>query len=122
MGIEAGRLRHRIRVEQQVQVKNSFGESSIEWEAIGTFWAEIRPMSSREMLIAQQTQSRVDTVIVMRYNRAITASMRGVHSELSLAGVVLEPPTIYNFSAPIRDPDSGVEWMTIPASTGINLG
>ncbi len=116
MSLSVGKLRHRVRVEQQVQVRNSFGETSVEWEELGTFWAQIRPMSSREMMIAQQIQSKVDTVIVMRFNAAVNASMRGVHVVNGQDG------TIYNFSAPIRDPESGLEWMTIPSTSGINVG
>jgi hypothetical protein len=29
---------------------------------------------------------------------------------------------VYDLSAPIRDPETGLEWMTIPAKSGISAG
>jgi hypothetical protein len=51
----------------------------------------------------------------MRYDSRIKASMRAEHSD----GV---STTVYNLSAPIRDPDSGLEWMTCPATALLNSG
>ena len=116
--IAAGRLRHMVRIEQQVQVKNSFGETSTEWEAIRDelFPCEIRPQNSRELLASQQVSSESTTMIVMRYNASIKASMRAVEVFNGADG------TIYNLSPPIRDPDSGREWMQIPATALLNAG
>lgn len=116
MNLKSGDLRHRVRIEQQIQIKNSYGESSPEWEEIGTFWCQIRPISSRERLLAAEIQSDLTANIVMRYNSAIKASMRAVHV------VNGQDATIYNLSTPIRDPESGLDWMTLPASAGINQG
>jgi SPP1 family predicted phage head-tail adaptor len=116
--VAAGRLRHRIRIEHQVQTKNSFGETSLEWEQYGTsnFWCEIRPMSARELFTAQSIESETTTLIVMRYNAGIKASMRAVHVVNGVDG------TIYNLAPPIRDPESGMAWMTIPATALLNEG
>jgi SPP1 family predicted phage head-tail adaptor len=112
----AGRLRHRIRVEQQVQTKNSFGETDVEWEELDTFWAEIRPLSARDLLASEQVASESTTVIIMRYNSAIKASMRAVHVINGVDG------TIFNLAPPIRDPETGLDWMSIPAIALINRG
>jgi SPP1 family predicted phage head-tail adaptor len=114
--IAAGTLRQRIRIEEKVSITNSYGETVMEWDTVGTFWANVRPASSRELMLAAQVQSPVDTMIVMRYNAAIVASMRAV---LVRNGV---DSTIYDLSAPIRDPETGLEWMTIPAKSGISAG
>jgi SPP1 family predicted phage head-tail adaptor len=114
--VAAGRLRHRLRVERQVNTKNSVGETSTVWQTVATYWCEIRPLSSRELLASEQVQSEVDTVIVMRYNTTVKASMRGVHVENGADG------TIYNLKAPIRDPESGRDWISIPATSLLNAG
>jgi SPP1 family predicted phage head-tail adaptor len=114
--VAAGTLRQRIRIEQKVTAQNTYGETVTEWVPIGTFWANVRPSSSRELLLAAQVQSSVDTMIVMRFNAAVKASMRAV---LVRNG---EDVTIYDLSAPIRDPETGLEWMTIPAKSGISQG
>jgi SPP1 family predicted phage head-tail adaptor len=114
--VATGTLRQRIRIEQKVSVTNSSGETDFEWEAIGTFWANVRPSSSRELSLAAQVQSPIDTMIVMRYRSDVKASMRAVlvRGDVDLA--------VYDLSAPIRDPETGLEWMTIPAKSGISAG
>jgi SPP1 family predicted phage head-tail adaptor len=114
--VATGTLRQRIRIEEKITPQNSDGETEIEWVHVGTFWANVRPSSSRELLLAAQVQSPVDTMIVMRYNVAVKASMRAV---LVRNGV---DSTIYDLSAPIRDPETGLEWMTIPAKSGVSAG
>jgi SPP1 family predicted phage head-tail adaptor len=114
--LTAGRCRHRIRIEQQVQAKNSFGETAIEWEEVATYWCEIRPLSARELYTGQEIQPEVSTLIIMRYNSVINASMRGVHVVNGADG------TIYNLSPPIRDPETGLDWMTIPATSLLTAG
>ena len=116
MNMTAGRLRHRLRVEQQVKTKNALGETSIAWQTVDTYWCEIRPLSSRELLASEQIQSEVDTLIVMRYNTTVKASMRAVHVENGVDG------TVYNLKAPIRDPESGRDWISIPATSLLNVG
>ena len=109
--VAAGRLRHRIRIDEQVTLKNSFGEQTTEWEEVATVWAAIEPLSARESMIAEQTQSKVSVRIIIRARTDIRASMRAVHGA-----------TIYNIEGVITDPDSGQEWLTLTCSTGVNDG
>jgi SPP1 family predicted phage head-tail adaptor len=111
--VAAGRLRHRIRIDEQVTLKNSFGEQTTEWEEVATVWAAIEPLSARESMIAGQTQSKVSARLVIRARSDIMASMRAVH---------VKTGTIYNIEGVIRDPDSGLEWITLPVSQGTNDG
>lgn len=109
--VAAGRLRHRIRIDAQVVHVNSSGEQETAWEEVATVWAAVEPLSARESMIAEQTQSKVNARIVIRARDDIRASMRAVH------GI-----TVYNIEGVIRDPDSGLEWITLPCSTGVNDG
>lgn len=109
--IAAGRLRHRVSVEQLISVVDSSGFTADVWQSIGNFWAAIEPLSVREFLQSQQIQSQVTTRIIMRYNSRITASMRVNHRG-----------TLYNIAGIQRDPDSGREWMTLPCTSGTNDG
>lgn len=110
-GLSAGRLRDRVSVEQQIDTIDSSGFPVKVWESIGNFWASIEPLSVREFLSSQQMQSQVNTRIVMRYNPAVTASMRIIGNEV-----------IFNIAGILRDPDSGREWMTLPCSSGTDDG
>jgi SPP1 family predicted phage head-tail adaptor len=109
--IAAGRLRHIIAIERQVEVTDSNGDRSREWEYVTSVRAEIKPMSGRELLLAQQVQSQVSVNIVIRYNADIDATCRAKYN-----GV------IYSIQAVIPDPESGLEWMTLPCSVGTNDG
>lgn len=109
--VAAGRLRHRIRIDEQVTLKNSFGEQTTEWEELATVWAALEPLSARESMIAEQTQSKVSVRIIIRARADIRASMRAVHGA-----------TIYNIEGVIADPDSGQEWFTLACSSGTSEG
>jgi SPP1 family predicted phage head-tail adaptor len=105
------KFRHLVTVESQVDVIDSNGDHSREWEYVTTIWAEIKPLSGRELLLAQQFQSQVSTNIETRYRSDIDATCRLKHNG-----------TTYNALAVIRDPQSGLEWMTLPCSSGTNDG
>jgi SPP1 family predicted phage head-tail adaptor len=121
MGLQAGRLRHRVTIKYQSTTIDTSGEQDTEWAVLhsgafdGKFWCEIKPLSARELVASQQIASEVTTRIVMRYDARIKASMRAEHND----GTTV---TIYNLSPPIRDPDTGLEWMTVPCTALINQG
>lgn len=118
MGLSAGQLRDRVTVQQQITTINSAGEQVTEWEEVtfsaagdGKFWAAVNPLSARELLAAEQVKSEVKSRIVMRYNANVTAKMR-----LLIDGVP------HNIAGIIRDPETGMEWMTLPVTAGLNIG
>lgn len=109
--VAAGRLRHIVSVERQVEVVDSNGDHLREWEYITSVRAEIKPMSGNELLLAQQVQSNVSVKIVTRYNANIDSTVRMKHDG-----------KIYSVQAVIPDPESGREWMTSQCSVGLNDG
>jgi SPP1 family predicted phage head-tail adaptor len=121
MGLKAGRLRHRVTIKQQVVTIDTSGEQVANWEVLNSgaadhkFWCEIAPLSARELLASEQVAAEITARILMRYDKRIKAQMRAEHDDG-------ETVTIYNLSPPIRDPDTGLEWMTIPATALLNQG
>jgi SPP1 family predicted phage head-tail adaptor len=109
--IAAGRLRHIMCIERQVEIVDSNGDHLRDWQYVTSVRAEIRPLSGRELLMAQQVQSQVSVNIVTRYREDIDASMR-----------IKNNGTVYNILAVIHDPESGREWMTMPCSVGLSDG
>lgn len=109
--IAAGRLRHIVSIERQVEIIDSNGDHHREWQYVTSLRAEIRPLSGRELLMAQQVQSQVSVNIVARYREDVDASMR-----------IKNNGTIYNILAVIHDPESGREWMMMPCAVGTNDG
>lgn len=123
MSIEAGRLRHRVRIEQLSYLLDSHGdqyqdpetgESRPQWVEVATVWAAIEPLSAREFIAAQSTQSQITARIVIRHRDGLDASMRLVHVRTG------RPDVIYNPAAFLPDMDSGLEYLTAPCSTGVS--
>ena len=119
-GLKAGSLRHRIRIEYRAAVENTAGDPIQDpntgeiiyvWTLLASVWAAKMPLSAAELLRAQQIQSQVTTRFVIRYRDDIDAAMRIVHNGVT-----------FNIEGLIPDPDSGLEWLTIPASSGSNDG
>lgn len=109
--IDPGRLRHRVTIERQVTTVNEFGEQETGWVPAGSVWASVEPLSAREFIRAQQMQSQVSARIVMRYRPDLDASMRLIHRG-----------TVYNIAGVLPDKDSGLEYVTLPVSAGLNDG
>lgn len=125
MSIEAGRLRHRVRIEEKRYLLDSNGDAWQDpqtgatrevWTLVATVWAAIEPMSAREFVQSQAMQSQVTTRIVIRYRDGMHAAMRLVHVRTG------RPDTIYNIHGILPDADSGLAHITMPCSQGVNEG
>ena len=123
MSIEAGRLRHRVRIEELQNLLDSNGEAIQDestgeearaWVEIATVWAAIEPLSAREFIQSQTTQSQISARIVIRFRDGLKAAMRLVHVRRSMADV------IYNPHGFLADKESGLEYLTIPVSAGVS--
>lgn len=123
MTLAAGRLRHRVLIERYVFAVDSngdvvqdpdTGETTGAWQELATVWAAIEPLSAREFLAAQATQSQVTARIVIRHRNDLDASMRLVHMVNGARGA------LYNPAGFLADKDSGLEYLTIPVSAGVS--
>lgn len=111
MGLEAGKLRHRVTIEQQITIINDLGEQETAWVEFARRWAAVEPLSGRERFLAEQAQSEVVTRITIRYLAGVTASMRALHRG-----------KIYDIKSVREDRESGIEYLTLDCATGINEG
>lgn len=113
MSLAAGRLRHRITIEQKVTTQDpDTGAPITAWES----WAddvpaEVVPLSAREFLAAQAVQSEVSARITIRYRAGLLATMRIIHRG-----------QVYNIAGVLPDNVSGLEYLTLPVSQGVNAG
>lgn len=123
--MNSGKLRHRVRIDEYVgQIGTDdeviqdpvTGEVSRAWEPVATVWAAIEPLSAREYIQSQATQSQASARITIRHRDGLNAAMRLVHL---INGT---PAKIYNPLAFLPDKDSGLEYMTIPCSEGVGEG
>lgn len=125
MSLEAGRLRHEVRIERLDYMRDSngdaiqdpdSGEVSTEWVEVATIRAAIEPLSAREFNQSAATQSQVTARIVIRHRDDIDAACRIVHLRTGRADV------IYNIHGILPDLDSGLEYITMPVSSGVSEG
>lgn len=81
--MNAGRLRHRIDVQEAVETQATDGDPVVSWSTLGTIWGDIKPQRGRESTYAgDQVLAETFTTIEGRYGpltRLITAKHRLVH-------------------------------------------
>ncbi len=114
----AGRLRHRVWIQNRVETQDqSTGEIKYTWQSITTkqIAAEVAPLSAKEFLASAALQSEIIARITIRWRADVTAKMRVLHT---VRGV----DRYYNIEGVLADPKSGLEWMTLPCSQGVNDG
>lgn len=123
MSIEAGRLRHRVRIEQLENQLDSNGDViqdeetgtvAQSWTEVATVWAAIEPLSAREFIQSQATQSQITARVIIRFRDGLNAAMRLVHVRRDRDNV------IYNPHGFLADKESGLEYLTIPVSAGVS--
>lgn len=74
--MQAGRLRHRVSIQQRVEARNGYGELITTWSTLATVWGSVEPIRGREFFEAEQVQSEISTRVRIRYYDGITAQMR----------------------------------------------
>ncbi len=65
--MQAGKLRHRLTVEDYTETVDSYGEMRKTYSTTTTVWGSVVPLSGRELVQAQQVQSEATTRIRIRY-------------------------------------------------------
>jgi SPP1 family predicted phage head-tail adaptor len=88
--MRAGRLRHQLILQSQVETRDPTGGVTISWETQDTVWGGIEPLSGREYTAIQQTQDEASVRIIIRYRADIDASWRVVNEGLAYS--IVSPP------------------------------
>ena len=107
MTLEAGKLNHRLTLQGQTQTQDpDTGEIVSTWGDIATVWGHVEPVSVREFIQSAAGQVDLTARITLRYRPSLSAVQRIVHR-----GVV------YDIHGVLADKVSGLEYVTLPAST-----
>ena len=107
--LDAGRLRHRISIMHKTRVQDPVTLQITEsWAEFTKAWADIAPSSGREFVAAQAVSSKVSGRMTIRYRSDITHDMR-----IEYRGKT------YNIEAALPDNESGLEWLTLLTSEGV---
>ncbi|EKT4528876.1 phage head closure protein [Pseudomonas putida] len=112
--MKAGDLRHRIEIQHEVVPRDpatgEFGEP--EWQLFSKVWAQVSPLSARDLIAAQAGQSEATARVVIRHRKGVVPTMR-----------ILHRGEIYSIEGPpLEDPKSGLEYLTILVSKGVRDG
>lgn len=123
MSLNAGVLRHRVTIQQRVDVQDgTTGEITSTWADV---WARIpaaiEPLSAREYIASQVETARADARVTLRYRPGVTAAMRLLHHRPQVDSNDLGFD-VYNILGVLPDKDSGREYLTLPVSRGVNEG
>lgn len=112
MSLRAGDLRHRITIQRPIYVQDPATGGMVRgWDDVATVWGRVAPLSVREFVAAQAIASEVTARITIRYRPDVTAKCR-----------ILYRGKIYNIRGVLSDPESGLEYLTLPVSEGVNSG
>lgn len=110
--MRAGDLRHRITLQRPEYTQDDItGEMTPSWVEVAKIWASVEPVSVNQFVSAATNQSKVSARIVIRYRKGIDPTMRILHRD-----------KIYNIEGVLADKVSGLEYLTLPCSEGVNDG
>lgn len=108
-GLDAGELRHRVELLKLTLARDTTtGEEVESWAKERTVWAKLTYLSGKEFIAAQAEASKVVARIKMRYRTDIDHTYRAKHRG-----------KVYNIEAVLPDNESGLEWITLLVSEGV---
>ena len=110
--MEAGKLRHRIGIERlndSAQDPNT-GDIVKAWEPLKTVYAAIEPVSGKEFIQSAATQAQISVRITVR------------HTDVRPIDRIAHKGLVYNIHAVLPDRVSGLDYLTLMCSQGVNNG
>lgn len=77
--MQAGNLRKRIKLQQKVGTRDSWGQAVNTWQDVATIWAQVEAGPGKEALHGKQVESETSQKVTVRY-RAELADPRAVNA------------------------------------------
>ena len=72
--LRAGELTRYVSFQSNTPTRNAAGEAVDAWTTYESTWVSINPLSGRELLLAQQSQSTVTHRVERRYSTLVSAN------------------------------------------------
>ena len=91
--IQAGKLRHRVTFQREVDVSDGMGGQTLEWSELGTVWASVNAVSSSESLIASRNSNAVTHSVLIRYFDGLRVTDRMLFDSRFFNVVSIEQPS-----------------------------
>lgn len=108
--MRAGDLRRQVLLQRREVAQDDYGQRSITWVDVATTFAEINPLSGRELELAQAIKAEVSHTITIRYRPNITSALRVVYQG-----------RYFNIHA-VMDVDMRHRTLELSCSEGLNDG
>lgn len=90
--MRAGKLRHRITIQEVIETKSASGAPIHTWRDWADVWASVEPLRGREFFASKQIQAEVSTRIRIRYLEGVTPKMQVLfNSKTYLIDSVINP-------------------------------
>lgn len=70
--MQAGRLRHKLVIQQNTQTRSATGEALDSWSTLTTVWGGIQPASGRELIRGDQQVGEISHIITIRKNTSVS--------------------------------------------------
>lgn len=77
--IAAGNLRRRITLQRRIPGQDAYGQGKEAWKDVAAVWADIEPVSGREIMLGQAVGAEVAHKIIIRYRGDVTPAMRAIY-------------------------------------------
>ena len=89
--MQSGKMRTPITVQTYTDSIASNGETTKTWTTFATAYAEIRPVSGKELAMAGKVQAELSSVIKIRFLTGLTSRMRIVSGTRTFEIVSIVP-------------------------------
>ena len=113
--LRAGQLNRRITLQRRGSAQDSFGGVQATWIDVATVWADIQPLSGRELENARRMASEVSHQITLRYQTLLTDTRAVAAYRARYKG------RVFNLHAALNEDEANV-LITLLASEGLNDG
>lgn len=74
--MRAGKLRHKLIIQERSTALGSRGQASANWTDVGTVWGSVQTLSGRELELAKRLYVDATHRIEVRFHSAITEERR----------------------------------------------
>lgn len=113
--MRASTLRHRVTIQERQATADALGQPSAYWVDVATVWAEVNPLSGRELLLAQAAHTQINGTVTIRFQRQFSDPVAMAARRIVYNGRYL------NITAS-RDVDEVHQYIELSYQEGANEG
>lgn len=113
--MRAGDLRRRVTIQQRNTSTDELGQPTTDWADVATVWADVSPLSGRELLAAQAARAQINGTVTIRFQQQFSDPVA------MAARRILYGSRIFNITSS-RDIDELHQYIELSYAEGANDG